>query len=221
MKFLLTLMLISCSAVALAQSTAEPSLFPELDVLKKTTEDNKVNTSEAENTVSMNSLEENKDTSGISEQAAPDNSTPPNLEGTDSSSEMPQKSEESQNDEEKKEEEQNIIVFLDDIDITLTPNRSGSFCSAKFGILNGTKKTLKEFSGTLVINQIRKDFNYSNTKSNAANGNNYIFIGHDCEQLMDPPELEIKKCKIDGWSEKKCKESIVFFATSNQQNNAQ
>ena len=219
MKFLLTLMLVSCSTIAFAQNSAEPSLFPELDVLKTNTND-KVELNKTEATISTDNLKE-ADTN-VNEQVIDETNISQNVEKITQPAETPQKPTSPSKEEGKEEEEeQNILVFLDDIDVTLTPNRSGSFCTAKFGILNNTKKQLKEFSGTLVINQIKKNFDFSNTKSKNGRGESYLFIGRECEQLMDPPELEITKCKIEGWSEKKCKESIAFFATSNQENNIQ
>lgn len=223
MKFLLAFMLLSCSTFAFAQNSTEPSLFPELDVLKTKND----STNKSESAVSTANPREEITVKNVNNIFDTNNQTindsipiASDTKGKTQTATVQQKEQEPQEKKEK-EEEQNILVFLDDIDVTLTPNRSGSFCSAKFGILNNTKKQLKEFSGSLVINQIRKDFDYSNTKSKAGRGDSYIFIGRECEQLMDPPELEIKKCKIDGWSEKKCKESIVFFATSNQENNLQ
>ena len=200
MKFLLALLLVSCSAVSFAQIAEESSLFPELNVLKS--EKSKESVSSEPSAQKENKEEENTTVSKEIEQTPVIQDSP--------------------KDETKDEEEekQQIGIIFDNIDATLTPNRHGSFCSISLGVFNGTKKELNGFSGVFTIGKSQESFNFSKIKSKEGKGKSYTFIGRDCEMILNTPQTVLQKCQIEGWSEQKCKAAVVIFSSSNSGNTA-
>ena len=55
-----------------------------------------------------------------------------------------------------------------------------------------------------------KKFNINNLQKGQAAGAKYMFVGTSCEQILNPPQLEIRTCEVEGWSEKKCKGKVKY-----------
>ena len=199
MRLILGLLFLSCSLEAYAQVE---SLFPELAEFTSNEEEQVI----FEEQPSENASEEVVEISEEEDlfQQKMDIEQP---ENTPSSEEAPPEEEEDTG-------EQYILLAVDDIQATLTPNRNASFCSAVFAIANTLKKELKSFTGSFTIGTTTKEFTFSNLKKNQAAASKYLYVGTSCEQILNPPQLNIKTCQVDGWSEKKCKEKVKFIQPS-------
>lgn len=219
MKFFLSLMVLSCSCIALAQSTEEPSLFPTLsgftdeETVTKTDNDT-IGVKEQTETISSSNetiLEEETEEDLFKEPA------PPQLNQTEVTPETGKETveEEEDNDDDK---QQRIYITIDDVQATLTPNRNASFCSAAFAVVNGLKKELKAFSGNFTIGSMTKEFKFNNVAKEQAAALKYMFIGTSCEEILNQPAYTITKCEVEGWSEKKCKNKVQFIAIPKQEN---
>ncbi len=210
MKLFLILALLSNSCIALAQSSTEESLFPELAAFS--TQDYKKLDEQSRNTIIIpkeeqlqNDQEQLPEEDQIDEKNLfEENAAEPVQES------IPSTEEENQNEDQEDDEQQNIIVTINDIDATLTPNREASFCSANFVVGNGLKKEIKSFSGTFTIGTVTKKFSFKNIAKRNVFAKKYIFIGTSCEQITNEPQLVIESCQVEGWSEKKCKSKVQF-----------
>lgn len=214
MKFFLSLIMVSCSFAALAQSTEEPSLFPELTGFAVAKPANQTTNDIIEVT------EENKNTEDISggEILPEEEDLFKKTETTPVQSEETTESTEEETEEnEENEEEQHIFIVIDDVKATLTPNRNTSFCSAAFAVANGLKKELKAFSGTFTIGSMTKEFKFANIGKEQASAAKYMFVGTSCEEILNPPAYTIQTCQVEGWSEKKCKSKVEFVPIPKQE----
>lgn len=204
MRLILILLLLSCSFSTFAQ---EESLFPELDELNysKTTSDETVESQSndiiiAESEESENSINK-QDLFQKTEESVQDTVEP--------------KPEENAKEEDDKDKY--ILWTIDNVNATITPNPVTSYCSASLGIFNMLGKELKEFSGSFTFGDMTKEFKFSNLAKEKASGYKYMFVGTACEQILNIPELNIKTCKVDGWSEKKCKEKVKYLQLGDNQ----
>ena len=209
MRYFLTLLLLSSSFSVFAQSSEETPLFPELNVIKS--EDTEISEENGELT-EENAQESSviSDDTGIEEEVS-------------SSDEISEEEgiladEEKIEEEEEKETPQYIFWTVDDVQATLAPNRNGSFCSLAFLVSNQTKKKLEKFSGTFTIGEMQKKFNFSGVNKGESVVSRYTFVGTSCEKILDPPEINIQKCKMENWSEKKCKSKVKFVSLPNSEN---
>ena len=211
MRYFLTLLLVSSSLAVLAQSPRnEASLFPELNVIKP------------ENTTSNEEIILKK-TDELLEKDQSSQDTSDDIEEEDLFVEPEEKPTIENKEKEPKEEDDGIptaIVWnIDGVQATLTPNRNSSFCSCLFGVYNYTKKKLEKFSGTVTIGGMRKKFNFSGIGKKQLKVSRYTFIGTACEKILDPPEINVQKCQIEGWTEKKCKSHVLFVPLPDSRNN--
>ena len=119
-------------------------------------------------------------------------------------------------DEDKKDEDEDdgedrrLRMFLDEVDSTLTPVRTMSFCFATIKLYNQLKKPLKSFQATLTYGDIPIKFTASNVAPNGTASQSLTLAGTACEYMLDTPQIDISKCNVDEWEEKKCKERFLF-----------
>ena len=208
MKLFLILALLSSSSIVLAQESEEPSLFPELSAYKNETSEKAAIPTIQNDDLSNNISDAEKPDSAIEEDLFA-----PSQQEDDSLKNVPQKQEEPKEEEEEEEDDQKqqIVMTLNDVKATLTPNRNASYCSAVFAVANGLKKELKAFAGTITIGKSTKKFNFQNIAKQNVFASKYLFLGNACEQILDEPKIDIQKCQVENWSEKKCKEKIIFI----------
>ena len=202
MRFILSLLFLSYAVGASAQ---EESLFPELAGLSSTIkeqESSEENSEVINESVEMDQVEEPLSNEEDLFQPKEDLIEAEVITDVEDVS------------KEEEDKEQYILWTLDDIKATLTPNRNASFCSATFAVANTLRKELKSFSGTFTVGDMTKKFDIKNLKKERGVVSKYMFVGTSCEQILNPPLLDIEKCQVDGWSEKKCKEKVKFIQTS-------
>ena len=215
MRYFLTLLLLSSSLTVFAQSSNEASLFPELNAIKPNDVTNDPKTTLKEDgelldaDIDMESL------------MAENDLIEANLNLL---AESEEESTEETSEEEGKEEGDDgippaIVWNIDDVQATLTPNRNSSFCSCLFGVFNYTKKKLEKFSGTITIGGMRKKFNFSGIDKKQLKVARYTFVGTPCEKILDQPEINVQKCQVEGWTEKKCKSHVLFVPFPDSRNN--
>lgn len=215
MKLFLIFALLSFPYMVFGQ---EDSLFPELSKLSSS--DHKESDKLPQNTITIpqnenfeeDSLDENSETV-IQE----DSLFEPDINSSTTDDEAKREKEgegEEENDDEDKE--QHTYLFIDNAKATLTPIRNASFCTADFIAANKLKKELKQISGTFTIGEMQKNFIFNNIPVNTAAGAHYTFVGTSCEQILNAPKVEVNTCQVDGWSEKKCLDKIMFLAIPKQ-----
>lgn len=113
--------------------------------------------------------------------------------------------------EEEDDPEQRITVYMDDAQATLTPNRDFSYCFGVLKFLNTLKRPVQALSFTLKYGDLSMDYNPRNLMPNQEQTGTINLIGTACEQILDMPEITIKKCVVEEMSEANCKKKFEFL----------
>ena len=219
MRLFLGLMLVSCAFQALAQEVDDPPLFPEFSNFQASKEkpaDEIVSKEEKsdENLIVDSDIDNEKLKQDLFEVSTPTSESP----NTENSSTSPETMEEEEESEKEEDKDRKIYLFIDGVKATLTPNRNASFCTAVFAVANRLKKPLKAISGTFTVGSMTKQFSFTNIAKEGASGLKYTFIGTSCEEILNEPAYTVKKCQIEGWSEKKCKNKVEFVPIPKEEN---
>ena len=128
--------------------------------------------------------------------------------------------EEKEPEETEEEKKQKIEIGVIEVNSTLAPNRNMSFCSVKFGVENKTKKELNNISGNFTIGTYTKQFKFSKVEKGGKKSEDFYFVGDSCEQekILAIPAIEITKCQIQDWSEKKCRSKVEIISVTMEEN---
>lgn len=118
--------------------------------------------------------------------------------------------EEEGEEEEREDDEKKIFLALNNVKSTLAAVRSVSYCSAVFVLFNNTKKEIQDISGSIGIGNQRKDFKFKKVAAGASVGWPLRVIGDACESIFALPDLQIKTCKVQGMSDKKCRAKLRY-----------
>ena len=124
--------------------------------------------------------------------------------------ETPPNSKEEEEDMEDRQNDRKLRMFLDDVDSTLTPVRTMSFCFATIKLYNQLKKPLSSFQATLTYGDIPIKFNASNVQPNGTASQELTLAGTACEYMLDTPKIDITKCVVPDMQEKRCKDRFLF-----------
>lgn len=119
-------------------------------------------------------------------------------------------SEEEDEEESKEDEERKIYIGLTDIEGTVASVRAVSYCSGVLVVVNGLKKTIQEISGDITIGNQTKNFEFSKVGFEESVGWPIQLVGNACESFLSAPSLNIKKCKVEGMSEKRCRSKLLY-----------
>ena len=132
--------------------------------------------------------------------------------------EKPVVAEEKEPEETEEEKKQKIEIGVVEANSTLTPNRNMSFCSVKFAVENKTKKEITNISGNFTIGSYTKQFKFSKVGKGAKKDEDFYFVGDSCEQVLSMPAIEITKCQVLDWSEKKCRSKVQIISVVADEN---
>ncbi len=216
------------SGVAFAQTKKEPSLFPELDfgVIQTEAGDDDITSTKAENLLDEQAdiQEDGAESLAILEDIQEDidpelqqkEENPQEAELSAEQNEIqgtqPTPDQEMLSDEEESEEEEKKYIFtaLNDIKSYPATIKAVSYCSGYYVLFNDTKRVVQEISGTLGIGDQTKDFKFENVQSGGSVGLPLQIVGAACDSMLQIPDIQIKVCKVERMSEKKCRERFVF-----------
>jgi len=202
-NIILTLSLFTVLSSSVLAQSAEPSLFPDLDI--ETVEDEVISetTAPEENGVTPEVVESNSEE--VSEKVV-------EAEANDGSitDEAVVEEEEAIDEETDEEKDKKVYFALTDMKNTLAAVRSVSFCSGAFVMYNGTDRTVQEISGTFAIGDKTHKFSFPNVEKGQSVGWKFQMVGKACESLLKLPNVQILTCKIKGLSDKKCREKLIF-----------
>ena len=107
--------------------------------------------------------------------------------------------------------EEAIFVTLTDSQGMLTSDRKSSYCSAVFKALNLTKKKLKLLSGQFTVGTTTHPFEFKDMAKEEVSGSRYMFLGADCEKILDTPRVDVRSCQLEKVSEAKCKKMVHYL----------
>ncbi len=116
--------------------------------------------------------------------------------------------------EEEEEEEDGaagkIVIYSDNVDSTIVPNRNFSYCFGQIKFYNGLQKPITRLSVTLTYGDLFTNFNIRNLGPKQTKEEKITLVGTACEVLMDVPQIDIKKCEVPEMEEVACKRRVTF-----------
>ena len=121
---------------------------------------------------------------------------------------------EEEKDEEKDDEDDQrmIVMFLDEVNSTITPNPISSFCFATVRLQNQLKRTLNSFQARLTFGSIPITFNAKNVAPGAISSQEITLAGPACTQITGTPEIAITRCAVENMSDRQCQNRFLFRA---------
>ena len=113
--------------------------------------------------------------------------------------------------DEDEEDEAKITIYMEAIRSTMTPNRNFSYCRGVLKFLNTMKRPVQALDVILTYGPYPASFNVRNLIKDKEQAASLTLMGDACERIMDMPEMEIKRCVVEGMSEAKCKKKVEFL----------
>lgn len=120
--------------------------------------------------------------------------------------------EENETEEEADEDEQKIIIYMSSADITTPPDYNFAYCFATLKYASSMKRPVQALDFTLTYGDFTSTFNVRDlVKGVEQSSDKFALVGDMCAQVMEMPQMEIKRCVIEGMDEAKCKKKVTFL----------
>ena len=119
---------------------------------------------------------------------------------------------EAEEEEEEQDDQRSIVMFLNEVNSTITPNPISSFCFATVQLQNQLKRRLNSFQAKLTFGEIPIDFSAKNVAPGAIASQKITLAGTACTQITGTPQISITRCSVDNMSERQCQNRFLFKA---------
>lgn len=112
--------------------------------------------------------------------------------------------------EEEEDDEQKIIVYMANVNATMTPNSNFSYCFGEIKFLNTMKRPVQALNVVLTYGSYSTSYNVKNLVKDVEQKGSVTLVGDVCNQIMDMPKMTIKRCVVENMEETACKKKVEF-----------
>ena len=103
---------------------------------------------------------------------------------------------------------------MEAVKAVIPPGANNSYCFGRIKFSSTFRQPVQELSVVITYGPYPTPYNIHNLVADSEQTGVLTLVGAACQSIMDMPELEVKKCVIDGIPEDKCKSSVSFLPLS-------
>ena len=112
------------------------------------------------------------------------------------------------------DDEQSIVIYMEAARAVIPPGMNNSYCFGRIKFSNGFRKPVQELSVVVTYGAYSTPYNVRNLLPEVEQTGVLGLVGEACQSIMEMPDLEIKRCVIEGVPEDKCKSKVSFLPLS-------